>query len=77
MIMKMYPFHSCCKQTALKAYKQGIFSLIGCDSCKTVFSITDDLAFFIDQIIAYYRLNSTSLHCDLLLFDGNMIFLLP
>jgi hypothetical protein len=59
--MKMYPFHSCCKQTALKAYKKGIFSFIGCDFCKTVFSITDDLAFFIDQVIAYYRLKTALL----------------
>ncbi len=77
MIMKIYPFYSCCKQTAIKAYNQRIFYLIGCDSCKTVFSITDDLAFFTDQVIAYYSLNSTSLHFDLVLSDGNMIFLLP
>ena len=77
MIMKIYPFHSCCKQTAIKAYNQGIFYLIGCDSCKTVFSITDDLAFFIDQVIAYYRLKTAYLHFDLVLFDGNIIFLLP
>lgn len=75
--MHIRPFKICCKKTALKAYRQGIFSFIGCDSCKTSFSITDDLAFFIDQVIAYYRLNTTSLHFDLVLSDGNMIFLLP
>lgn len=77
MIMQIYPFQSCCKQTAIEAYNQGTFYLIGCDSCKTVFSITDDLAFFIDQVIAYYRLKNTYLYFDLVLSDHNIIFLLP
>lgn len=77
MIMQIYPFQSCCKQTAIEAYNQEIFYLIGCDSCKTVFSITDDLAFFIDQVIAYYRLKNTYLYFDLVLSDHNIIFLLP
>jgi len=77
MIMQIYPFQSCCKQTAIEAYNQGIFYLIGCDSCENLFSITDDLAFFIEQVIAYYRLKNTYLHFDLVLFDGNKIFLLP
>lgn len=60
-----------------KAYNQGTFYLIGCVSCKTVFSITDDLAFFIDQVIAYYRLKTPYLHFDLVLLNGNVIFMLP
>ena len=77
MIMKIYPFQSCCKQTAIEAYNRGTFYLIGCDSCENLFPINDELAFFIEQVIVYYRLKNIYLHFDLVLSDHNIIFLLP
>ena len=76
-MMHLRPFYSCCKKTALKAYNHRDFYLIGCDSCKTVFSITDDLNTFMDQVIASYSIHTTPLNFGLVLSDGNSIFLLP
>lgn len=75
--MEIYPYQDCCKQAAIKAYKQGLFRLVDCDSCKNLFSITDELAFFIEVVIAFYRIKAITANFDLVLTDGNIIFLLP
>ena len=75
MIMKIYPFQECCKRTAIKAYKQGLFYFITCDSCEKLFSITDQLAFFIEHVIIFYRITDITANFDLVLYDGNIIFL--
>ena len=77
MIMKIYPFQDCCKKAAVKAYNQRIFYLVVCDSCQNCFPITDEIAFFIDHAIAYYKTNATTATFDVVLSDGNIIFLLP
>lgn len=78
MIMKIYPFKDCCKQAAIKAYNRGrIFYLVTCDSCENLFPITDELAFFIGQAIAYNKIKPVNATFDFVLSDGNIIFLLP
>ena len=74
---KIYPYQDCCKQAAIKAYKQRLFYPVACDSCGNFFAITDELAFFIEQGAAYYRTKATTANVDMVLYDGSIIFLLP
>jgi len=77
MIMKIYPFQNCCKQAAIKAYNKGLFYPVACDSCGNFFSITDELDLLIKQGIAHYTIKAITANFDLVLYDGNIIFLLP
>jgi hypothetical protein len=68
----------CCKQTAIKAFEQRIFYLVGCEFCGTVFSLTNDFQFLFEQIMAYYKIRSTHHYTfDFILHNGNAIFILP
>ena len=75
--MKIKRFQPCCKQAALEAFQHGIFYLVGCQSCGTCFSITDDFNVFLHQSIGFIKMHQD--HC--LAFDvvsnGNVVFLLP
>ena len=48
-----------------------------CDSCENFFLITDELALFIEQGIACDRIKAITANFGLVLYDGNIIFLLP
>lgn len=72
------PFHPCCTKTAVQAFQQGIFYLIGCEACHTLFSITDDLDLFIQLVIAYYKISPEHPHpFDTILSNGKIVFMLP
>jgi hypothetical protein len=73
---KIYPYQDCCKQTAVNAFKQRLFYPVYCDSCGNFFAITDQLAFFIKQGIAFYRIKAIAANFDMVLYDGNIIFML-
>ena len=71
-------FNHCCRNTAIEAFQQGIFYLLGCETCATVFSITDQLDFFMAQCIAYHKLSPNYPHpFDAILFNGKIIFMIP
>jgi len=74
---KIYPYQDCCKQAAVNAFKQRLFYPVYCDSCGNFFAITDQLAFFIEQGIAFYRIKAIAANFDMVLYDGNIIFMLP
>ena len=74
---KIYPYQDCCKQAAVDAFKQRLFYPVCCDSCGNFFSITDELALLIEQGIAFYGIKAITANFDLILSDGNIIFLLP
>jgi len=72
------PSKPCCKQTAIEAFQRHTFYLIGCESCGTCFSITDDFHLFLDQVMTFHKMHSTHHHTfDLVLYHGNAIFILP
>jgi len=74
---KIYPYQDCCKQAAVNAFEQRLFYPVYCDSCGNFFAITDQLAFLIEQAIAFYRIKAIAANFDMVLYDGNIIFMLP
>jgi len=74
---KIYPYQDCCKQAAVNAFKQRLFYPVYCDSCGNFFAITDQLAFLIEQAIAFYRIKAIAANFDMVIYDGNIIFMLP
>ena len=77
MIMKIYPVKECCKQADVNEFKKKLFYPVYCDSCGNVFAITDQLDFLIEQSIAFYRTKHITGNFDFVIYDGNIIFLLP
>ena len=76
--MKMKPFNSCCKKAAIHAFLQKKTYLIGCHSCGSCFSITQDFEFFTDQVLASHKINTNyPLSFDIVPFNGEIIFMLP
>lgn len=76
--MGIRPFQLCCRKSALQAFQQGLFYLIGCETCSTCFSITDDCQLFLQQVIAYNRLSPDHPHpFDIIISKGKIIFMLP
>jgi MinD superfamily P-loop ATPase len=72
------PCKPCCKQTAIEAFQRHTFYLLGCESCGTCFSITDDFYLFMEQITTFHKIHSTHPYTfDLVLDNGNVIFILP
>ncbi len=76
--MKIKSFQPCCRKSALQAFGQGLFYLIGCESCSTGFSITDDFQLFLHQAIFHNKLSPDQHHpFDLILSKGKISFMLP
>lgn len=76
--MNVKPFQPCCRKAAIEAFKHKTFYLVGCESCGTCFSITDDLLLFLHQAITYHTINPNHPHpFDLILSNGKIIFMLP
>jgi hypothetical protein len=75
--MDLRPFKSCCKKTAIHAFLQNSYYLIGCHACGTCFSITYDFKHFIQQIFASHKINTGHPHTfDIVPFNGQIIFML-
>lgn len=76
--MNVKPFKSCCRKTAIEAFQQKIFYLVGCELCGTCFSITDDFQLLLQQIIAFYKMNANYPRTfDIVLCNNKIIFMLP
>ena len=76
--MRIKSFQPCCRKSALRAFRQGLFYLIGCERCSACFSITDDFQLFLQQVIFYNKLSPDHPHpFDLILSKGKIIFMLP
>ena len=76
--MRIKPFQPCCRKSAIQAFQQGIFYLIGCQNCSTCFSITDDPELFPHQVIIYNKINPDYPHpFDLIFSKDKIIFMLP
>lgn len=76
--MRIKPFQPCCRKSAIQAFQQGIFYLIGCQHCSVCFSITDDLDFFLQQVMSYNKISPDYTHpFDIILSKGKIIFMLP
>ena len=72
------PYRSCCKRSAIRAFQKGELYLVGCTTCHSLFSITDDLDLFIQQILAYHTLSPNHLNnFDALTYGRKIIFMLP
>ena len=76
--MNVRPFKTCCKKTAIQAFMDNTYYLIGCQFCGTSFSITHDLQHFIQQILDGHKMNSPYPPTyDVVAFNGQIIFMLP
>jgi len=76
--LKITSFQPCCRHAAIEAFQQGIFYLIGCDSCGTCFSITDDLHLFLKQAFWFHKINNNHPHTfDVAVYHGKIIFMFP
>ena len=76
--MDLRAFKPCCKKTAIQAFLQDSYYLIGCLSCGTCFSITHDFQHFLQQIMASHKMNTKHpLSYDVVAFNGKILFMLP
>jgi hypothetical protein len=76
--MELKTFDPCCKKTAIQAFLQDSYYLIGCHSCGSCFSITHDLQHFLQQFMASHKMNTKHhLHFDIVSFNGQIIFMIP
>ena len=76
--MDLRAFKPCCKKTAIQAFLQDSYYLIGCHSCGTCFSITHDFQHFLQQIMASHKINiKYPLTYDVVAFNGKTFFMLP
>ena len=76
--MRIKPFKPCCRKSAIQAFQQDLFYLVGCEHCSTCFSITDDIQLFIQQVISYSKISPDHPHpFDIILSEGKIIFMLP
>ena len=76
--MDLRPFKPCCKKTAIQAFLQDSYYLIGCHFCGTCFSLTHDSQHFLQQIMASHKMNPKHpLNYDVMAFNRQIIFMLP